>query len=77
VIDVIKTVILLAASAALAGGSLWRVIRAFRAGVLWGLACLLVSPVMILFAITHWSASRDPVLLQVVGVLLFVVGASL
>jgi hypothetical protein len=76
-LDAIKTVILLAAYAAFAVGSIWLIIRAFRTGVLWGLACLFISPMMILFAVTHWSAGRDPLLLQVSGFLLFFVGACL
>ncbi len=76
-LDAIRAVILLAAYAAFAVGSIWMIIRAFRTGVLWGLACLFISPVMILFAVTHWSAARDPLLLQVSGFLLFFVGAGL
>ncbi len=76
-LDAIRMVIGFAAYAAVAVGQIWLIVLAFRTGLLWGLTSLFISPVAILFAVTHWRSGRDPLLLEVTGVLLLFVGVSL
>ena len=49
-------------------GSIGLLIAAFRESVLWGLGCLLISPVSLIFLIAHWNEAKNPFLLQLVGV---------
>lgn len=52
--------------------SVWLLVVAFRAGIGWGLAILLLSwtwvPVII-FAVRHWQAAKRPIMLWAVGFL--------
>ena len=59
----------------IAGGSLYILVRAFTTSVLWGVGCLLISPVMIVFAMLHWDGAKAGVLAAVAGtVVLFLAG---
>jgi len=57
-------------------GGIWLLVVAFRESLLWGLACLVVPIVMLLFVATHWSESKTPFLVQVAGWALFLVGTQ-
>ena len=50
---------LLALSATLAGG-IWLIIVAFQENVGWGIACVFVPFLSVVFAITHWTKSKVP-----------------
>lgn len=58
-------------------GGLWYLIESFRAGIWWGLGCVFIAPVQIIFLIAHWSAAKKPFGVQVLGVCLLFAGASL
>ena len=51
-------------------GFVWLVVRAFRQGVGWGLAVLLIPPVGVLFACFHFRKAVGPVCLFLLGGLL-------
>lgn len=57
-------------------GAIGFLIAAFRESILWGLGCLLVSPVSIAFLFIHWNEAKIPFFLQLVGVALIYVAAS-
>lgn len=48
-------------------GSIGFLIAAFRTSILWGLGCLLISPVSLVYLILHWSDAKNPFLLQLAG----------
>jgi membrane protein CcdC involved in cytochrome C biogenesis len=50
----------------LAGG-IWFLVEAFRESILWGLGCLLLGPVSIVFLILHWDVAKRPFFLQLKG----------
>ncbi len=54
-------------------GGLGVLIAAFKTSVLWGLGCLMVPPVSLIYLILHWPDAKNPFLLQLVGLgILFV-----
>ena len=48
--------------------------RAFGVGVWWGLGCLFLGPVNLLFLVLHWPLVKKPFLLSLVGTALLLVG---
>lgn len=55
-------------------GGIGFLIAAFKNSILWGLGCLLLYPVSIIFLILHWNEAKNPFLLQLVGVGIMVLG---
>jgi len=49
-------------------GGLGLLIAAFKESVMWGLGCLLFSPVSLIFLLLHWSEAKNPFFLQLAGV---------
>ncbi|WP_458774766.1 hypothetical protein [Desulforhopalus sp. 52FAK] len=54
-------------------GGIGFLIAAFKTSLLWGLGCLLLSPLQIIYLFVHWSSAKNPFFLQLIGgaVLLF------
>jgi hypothetical protein len=48
-------------------GGIWFLIEAFKESILWGLGCLFLGPVSIIFLIVHWQAAKRPFFLQLKG----------
>ncbi|MBA4500854.1 hypothetical protein [Marinobacterium marinum] len=48
-------------------GGIGFLIAAFRTSVIWGLACLLISPVSIIYLVLHWPEAKNPFFLQLAG----------
>ncbi|TXJ02758.1 MAG: hypothetical protein E6Q26_04910 [Acinetobacter sp.] len=55
-------------------GGIGFLIAAFKNSILWGLGCLLLYPVSIIFLILHWNEAKNPFFLQLVGVGIMVLG---
>ena len=49
-------------------GGLGFLIAAFKESILWGIGCILLSPVSIVFLVLHWEEAKNPFLLQLVGI---------
>ena len=49
-------------------GGIGTLIAAFRTSIWWGLGCLFIAPVSLLFLITNWGNAKNPFFLQLVGV---------
>ena len=45
-------------------GGIWFLVVAFQESVLWGLGCLLFTPVALIFLIMHWDEAGKPFLVQ-------------
>ena len=54
--------------------SIGYLVAAFRVGVWWGVGCLFVAPVSLLFLILHWNVARKPFLISLAGVAAAFVG---
>ncbi len=48
-------------------GAIGFLIAAFRNSILWGLGCLLFSPISIVFLILYWQEAKNPFFLQLIG----------
>lgn len=51
-------------------------IAAFKESIWWGLGCLLLSPVSLIFLIMHWHQAKNPLFLQLIGLAIMCVGGS-
>ena len=57
-------------------GAIGTLIAAFKTSILWGIGCLLLAPVSLLFLIFHWDVAKNPFFLQLLGLVLAFVGSS-
>jgi len=67
---------IIGAVVALAGG-IWLAVVAFKESILWGIGCLLVPCVALIFAIMHWDKAKKPFLVELGGALLCSIGSAL
>lgn len=58
-------------------GGIGFLIAAFRTSILWGLACLLIYPVSIIYLILHWSEAKNPFFLQLAGLAIILISGSM
>lgn len=58
-------------------GAIGTLIAAFSTNVWWGLGCLLLSPVSLIFLVLHWDVAKNPFFLQVVGFVIILIGGGL
>jgi hypothetical protein len=56
-------------------GGIAFLVAAFRTSLLWGLACLLIAPISIIYLFVHWSDAKKPFLIQVFGVAIIIFSA--
>jgi hypothetical protein len=75
--QVLSLVLMIAGGAAFIAGAIGLLIATFRESVLWGLGCLLLPVVGIVFIIVHWTEAKNPFLLKLVGVVLVMIGFAL
>mgnify|MGYP000536510754 CR=1 FL=1 len=55
-------------------GGLGTLIAAFKTSVWWGLGCILIAPVSLLFLIMNWGVAKNAFFLQLFGVGIMLVG---
>lgn len=55
---------------------LWIAVNGFRKSVLWGLGCLLVPLVGLIFAVLNFAENKIPLFLYIAGMVLFLVGGG-
>lgn len=58
-------------------GSIWMLVEQFKTGILWGLACLFIPIVSLIWLIMHWEDGAKPFLVAVGGWALVLVGTML
>ncbi len=49
-------------------GGIGFLIAAFKESVLWGIGCLLISPISLIFLFVHWEEAKNPFLMQLAGI---------
>ena len=52
-------------------GDLWIVVSAFRTGLLWGLGCLFVPPVGLVFCALNFREAWKPLVVAIIGLAMF------
>ncbi|MDF9387607.1 hypothetical protein EXZ60_01845 [Vibrio sp. 1151_11] len=57
-------------------GGIFFLIESFRESVIWGLACLFVAPVVLVFTFLHWDVAKKPFFIQLTGFVVMLIGAS-
>lgn len=56
-------------------GSIGILIAAFKNSILWGIGCLFISPISIIFLILYWNEAKNPFFLQLIGIAVVFVGS--
>ena len=56
-------------------GGIWFLVAAFQESALWGLGCLFVPLVSLIFLIQHWDKAGKPFLVQLVALVPLAAGA--
>lgn len=56
-------------------GGIGTLIAAFKTSVLWGLGCLLIAPVSLIFLFLHWNVAKNPFFLQLAGFAIMLLGS--
>ena len=56
-------------------GGFWFLFVAFTEGIIWGLACIFLPFVSLIFMFMHWDRAKQPFLLQLAGSVSMVIGA--
>jgi len=52
---------------------IWFLVVAFKTSILWGLGCLIVPFVSLIFLFMHWEAAKRPFLWNVLGLAMIIV----
>lgn len=55
-------------------GTVWLLIEAFRTSIMWGVGCLLLAPISLLFLFAHWQDAKNPFFLTLSGVAIVYLG---
>lgn len=58
-------------------GGIWFLIVAFQESVVWGLACMFIPFVSLIFLVTHWEDAGKPFLIQIVSLVPIIAGVYL
>jgi uncharacterized membrane protein len=58
-------------------GGLMMLINAFKVSVAWGLGCLFLAPVGLIFLVKNWEENKKPFFLQLAGIAMVVVSVML
>tara|TARA_R110002049_G_scaffold29552_12_gene100430 strand:+ start:1568 stop:1822 length:255 start_codon:yes stop_codon:yes gene_type:complete len=56
-------------------GGIGFLIAAFKESVWWLIACILISPISLLFLVLHWPEAKNPFFLQLVGLVVIFISA--
>lgn len=58
-------------------GGVWILVLAFQKNIWWGLGCLFVPFVSLIFAIMHWDIAAKPFLISLGGGILYGIGMGM
>jgi hypothetical protein len=64
----------IAGTIALFAGSIWFLVVAFQQEIIWGLACLFIPFVSLIFLIKYWNKASKPFAVWVAGILGILLG---
>ena len=75
--EILGTILLVIGFAISAFAGIWFLVVAFRQSVLWGLACLLIPFVSLIFLIIHWNEAKRPFLWSLLAIIPIFAGLAL
>ncbi|HEX7803355.1 MAG TPA: hypothetical protein VF471_11440 [Pseudoxanthomonas sp.] len=58
-------------------GGIWLIVNGFRKSIWWGLGNLLIPFVALIFGLLNFAENKIPLLLYVIGVVLFFLGGGM
>jgi hypothetical protein len=58
-------------------GGIGLLIETFKTSILWGVGCLLINPLTIIYLFCYWHKAKKPFSIQVAGFILMFTGAYL
>ena len=57
-------------------GGLGVLLAAFRTGMLWGIALLLISPLSLIYLVLYWQEAKRPFFLEMIGIIIMYASSS-
>jgi hypothetical protein len=57
-------------------GGIGTLIAAFKTSLWWGLGCLFIAPVSLVFLFMHWGVAKNPFFLQLAGIGIMLLGGA-
>jgi hypothetical protein len=58
-------------------GSIMLLVVAFKESVWWGLGCIFIPFVALIFLIMHWAVAKKPFFIELAGAVLIIIGILL
>ena len=65
--EALGTLILLVGGLAILVGNIWFLGEAFRTSILWGLGCIFIPFVSLIWLVSNWDRGRAPFLVSLAG----------
>ena len=75
--ETIGMVLLFVGFAVMAVGGLWLLVVAFQQSVGWGLACMFIPFVVIVFLVKFWDDAKKPFFIYLAGLVPYIIGIAL
>lgn len=57
-------------------GAILFLVVAFKESIIWGIACLLITPVVLIFTVMHWEVAKKPFFIQLAGLGVMLMAAA-
>lgn len=58
-------------------GGIWLLIEAFKTNIWWGLGCLFISFISLVFIIMHFDVAKKPFFISLAGTVIMIIGSLL
>ena len=58
-------------------GGIWFIVVAFQESLLWGLGCMVIPFVSLIFLVMHWEEARKPFFVQLIAIIPLFAAASM
>ncbi|MEM6336315.1 MAG: hypothetical protein AAF752_07090 [Bacteroidota bacterium] len=60
----------------MAVGLIYMIVRAFQESLLWGVACILLGPLIFVFAVLYWDEAKAGLIAFAAGLTVLLIGGS-
>lgn len=75
--EILGAILMIIGAVGLLVGGVWFLATTFQEGIVWGLACIFVPFVALVFLVMHWDRAGKPFLIQVASLVPLFLGAFL
>lgn len=75
--EALSPVLILMGSPILIIGEIWFLIACFKKSIWWGLGCIFLPFIEIIFLFVHWNVAAKPFGIQIIGIALMLAGTYL